>query len=815
MRKIILSFILLVVSSVAFAGDHANPADFGITDLQYRVSETNQYIQKHLKKAGINQFAHQRDYIKVSTQQVIRENQDALYSSAVVDVSGGATIKVPEYPGYSIIQVIDMQNYSIATVYPGQSVHITSADLSFGDYVYLNARTRPVDGANSLDGAHKQQDAFVIEAKNSRPYSPPQEVVSDEKLLEVRTALIKDVGKGKIKDLTTLMGTPDMVDHQGHLYATAYGWGGLPIQDAAYLPIPVRAEGDVCSSVTIDPPPVNYDKGGFWSITTYNKRGWLAVDNAAIFNQDAVTNGDGTITVRFNCTGQPNTIETVDGFAVVLRMYMPTSTKEAREYLANAMGRYIVSANHKNQVLTDIIVPKVATDVPQFVAGSPLSTAYIEAVGKIAYLWGWPMVNMRSRHKLFSRAPGHVLFGGIIPFAPIGQLSMLSDYLEPQQRFITSPNQDVVYGAGFLSLDEQPVIIQVPDFGDRFWVYQVIDQRTDSYAEIGAQYNTEPGHYLLVGPHWQGDTPEGVKGVFQSSTNIGAIFPRVFQDDTAEDHEAIQSILNQIMVYPLSEYTGEMKTIEWQKLPTLENKNAGGTNETRWVNPETFFDKLPGIMREVPPLPGEEALYGWIQSIIDAAKNNPELKQALIDSTKSAEKEIISAMFEFRNNGVTAGNGWRTQKNAAQFGIDYFQRTATAKGNMFSNRGEETMYFGADFASDGQRLNGKQGYTVTFAKGQLPPVKGFWSFTLYNEAHFFAPNELNRFSLGTKNKNLVFNADGSLTIYVQADNPGKNKENNWLPAPKDENFSLYIRAYWPEASILTGEWIPPKIEAKN
>ncbi|MCK4507603.1 MAG: DUF1254 domain-containing protein, partial [Desulfuromonadales bacterium] len=254
MGKTFSTLILLVISSVAFAAEYATPDDFGITDVQYRVSETNHYINKHLKKAGINQFAHQRNFVNVKTQQVIRENQDALYSSAVVDVSSGATVTVPDYPDYSIIQVIDMQNYSIATVYPGQSVHITPEDLSFGDYVYLNARTRPADDAENLDAVHKQQDSFIIKAENSRPYSSLKEVVSYEKLLEVRTALIKDVAKGKIKDLTTLMGTPDVVDRQGHLYATAYGWGGLPIQDAAYFPVPVRAEGNVCSSVTIDPP---------------------------------------------------------------------------------------------------------------------------------------------------------------------------------------------------------------------------------------------------------------------------------------------------------------------------------------------------------------------------------------------------------------------------------------------------------------------------------------------------------------------------------------------------------------------------------
>ncbi|MNE63680.1 hypothetical protein D3C80_1590450 [compost metagenome] len=100
---------------------------------------------------------------------------------------------------------------------------------------------------------------------------------------------------------------------------------------------------------------------------------------------------------------------------------------------------------------------------------------------------------------------------------------------------------------------------------------------------------------------------------------------------------------------------------------------------------------------------------------------------------------------------------------------------------------------------------------MTFAKGKLPPVKGFWSLTLYNEHHFFAPNDLGRYSVGTKNKSLKANADGSLTLYVQSTSPGKDKESNWLPAPKDADFSLYIRAYWPEAATLNGQWTPPPV----
>ena len=456
-------------------------------------------------------------------------------------------------------------------------------------------------------------------------------------------------------------------------------------------------------------------------------------------------------------------------------------------------------------------LPKTAAEVPGPVPGAPLGKEYVAAVGRFAYIWGWPLANMQNRHKMFSLAPEPGLMGGLLPVAPIGQASMLSDYIKPEQRFVTSPNQDVVYGAGFLSLDTQPVIVQVPDFGDRFWVYQIVDQRTDSFAWLGKQYGSKPGLYLLVGPNWKGEAPAGIVKVFRSTTNIGAIFPRVFQDDNAEDRSAIQPLLNQVMVYPLGECTGKLKTKNWKTIPTFPQAEKQGSGETQWVVPAKFFDQLASVMDQVPALPGEQALYAWIRSVLDAAAKDPVLKAVLLETAAATETELIKPMFEFRNNGVEAGNGWRTQKNAACFGTDYFQRTACAKGNMFSNMPNETMYFGQDFDSDGVRLSGTKAYTVTFAKGETPPTDGFWSLTLYNEAHFFAPNVLNRFSLGTKNKSLKTNSDGSLTIYVQASSPGADKESNWLPAPK-EPFSLYIRAYWPKAEITDGKWTPPAIK---
>ena len=457
--------------------------------------------------------------------------------------------------------------------------------------------------------------------------------------------------------------------------------------------------------------------------------------------------------------------------------------------------------------------PESPSDVKSTPPGTVMTKEYVEMVGRLAYVFGWPLVNNLNRAEAVKGLPEPGRLGGIVPVSPPGYVSMLTDYIDAAERFVTCPNQDTVYGAGFQRLDSKPVVVQVPDFADRFFTYQITDARTDSFASIGKQHGTKPGFYLLVGPNWKGEVPDGINAVYRSQTDLATVFPRVFQDDTPEDKAAIQPLLSQIMVYPLSEFDGKMKTKDWTKTPSFPSA-GGGSGETKWVDPEKFFDQLPQLMKEIPPLPGEESLYGMIQSVLDAASKDPAIKETLVQTAVSAEEEIIRPLFEFRNNGRPVGNGWTSPPNGARWGTDYLSRAATARSNMYDNAPEETRYIYTDFDSAGERLNGVNRYTVTFAKGELPPVDGFWSLTLYNKEHLFEPNRLNRFSLGTKSKSLKYNEDGSLTLYYQNKSPGADLETNWVPAPKDE-FSLYIRAYWPKAPILDGSWIPPKVERLN
>jgi hypothetical protein len=333
------------------------------------------------------------------------------------------------------------------------------------------------------------------------------------------------------------------------------------------------------------------------------------------------------------------------------------------------------------------------------VPGTRMTEDYVRSIGRLAYLWGWPLVNMRNRLSIIENLPGPGLLAGVVPGAPPGSSCVLHDYITPAERLVACPNQDVVYGIGIIDAQRGPAVVQVPDFGGRFWVYQTVDQRTDSFVRLGAMYQTKPGLYLLAPTSWDGAVPDGITGEFRFDTRIAVCIPRVFMDDTDSDRAATQPVIDQVMMYPLSEYTGRLRTTDWSAAPTFP---AGGA---------TSGD---GLL-----LPGPRRARG-------AAGRVPLL-------------------------------------------------------------------------------------ALTFPANQLPPVRGFWSLTLYNEHHFFHPNELNRYSLGTKNAGLHHAADGSLTLTASAAPPHDDElRSNWLPAP-DGPFSLYLRAYWPEPQILDGTWTPPPV----
>src|SRR5262245_25785637 len=295
-----------------------------------------------------------------------------------------------------------------------------------------------------------------------------------------------------------------------------------------------------------------------------------------------------------------------------------------------------------------------ATVVSGPVRGTRITEPYARLVARDTYFWAWTLSNVYNRRRGFEslKEPGKL--GGVLPAAPPNRITMLTDYILPSQREVCCPNQDVAYGAGPLALDLSPVVVQVPDFGDRFWVYQIVDLRTDSFADLGKMYGSKPGFYLLSGPRFKGDMPKGINEVFTSKTNTGFICPRVYMDDTAEDRKAIQPVISQMDVYPLSAFDGKVKKRDWASVPSYPAPPPtpdGG--EAPKVHPDTFFDDLRMLLEDAPPLPGEEVRYAEALSLVAAAQADPKIKAAIIDEAKTAQEELIEPLLQFRNYGLS------------------------------------------------------------------------------------------------------------------------------------------------------------------
>src|SRR5262245_21208536 len=273
------------------------------------------------------------------------------------------------------------------------------------------------------------------------------------------------------------------------------------------------------------------------------------------------------------------------------------------------------------------------------VAGTKITEEYARLVARNAYFWAWPLVNVYNRRLSYEKV-SEIVMAGPVPAAPVNRLGMLTNYIVPEERIVACPNQDVGYGAGSFALDVSPVVIQVPYFGDRFWMYQIVDLRTDSFADVGKMYGTTPGFYLLVGPNWNGEVPTGITKVFRASTNTGYIIPRVFQDDSPEDNKLVREVTQQVMMYPLAQFDGEMKSHDWSQVTHVES-TSGGDEEVKWVVPEKFFDVLPKVLADAPPMPGEEARYAELRAVLAAAEHDSKVKAALAEAAVSADKALV------------------------------------------------------------------------------------------------------------------------------------------------------------------------------
>jgi hypothetical protein len=434
-------------------------------------------------------------------------------------------------------------------------------------------------------------------------------------------------------------------------------------------------------------------------------------------------------------------------------------------------------------------------------------------IAKEAYIYGFPMVdNYRIQYAYFvdKQGPEYKL--------PWNQLLNIPRVYTPEDKAIQTPNSDTPYSMVGLDLRGEPMVLTVPVIEkERYFSIQFIDAYTHNFDYLGSRATgNHGGNFLIAGPNWKGETPKGFTKVIRSETEfVFAIYrTQLFNPGDLDNVKKVQAGYK---AQPLSAFLGQpapkaAPAIDFIKpLTPAEQKSS-----------VVFFNILNFILKFTPTVPSETALMERFAKIgvgagknFDAAKLTPEVKQAIEQGIADAWKEYNEFKSTQVDSGkVTSGDMFGTREYLKN---NYLYRMSAAILGIYGNSKAEAMYpvYSVDVA--GEKLNAtKDRYTLRFAPGQLPPVNAFWSLTMYDvPTSLLVTNPLNRYLLNAPMlPQFKKDADGGLTLYIQNESPGKDKEANWLPAPKG-TFWMAMRLYWPKNEALNGEWTAPRLKREQ
>jgi hypothetical protein len=449
---------------------------------------------------------------------------------------------------------------------------------------------------------------------------------------------------------------------------------------------------------------------------------------------------------------------------------------------------------------------KVAQDAKELEA---LETA------KDAYIYAYPLMTME-----FTRRVSTNVASPEGTKAPMGQFAKLRQYPDASFNTVTAPNADTLYTITFFDVSKEPWVISIPDLKGRYALFPMLDGWTDVFQVPGKRTTgTGPQKYAITGPGWSGTLPTGVTE-YKSPTGMVWLLGRIYCTGTPDDYKTVHAIQDAMTVVPLSSfgkpYTPAPGTVD----PSIDMKTAV-REQVNAMDGASYFKLFAELLKTNPPNADDAPMVAKLAKIgivpgqdFDATKLDPAVAAGIAKAPKPAQDKIPAWMKE----GIVAGdskleNGWMFTTKTGLYGTNYLQRALITWIGLGANRPQDAIYPTSEGPDIAAKYNGANKYVLHFDKGQMPPVDGFWSVTMYNAQYFFVANPLNRYNVSQRNK-FITNADGSTDIYIQADSPGKAKEANWLPSPKDD-FVLMMRLYWPkekDPTILNGSWKIPGVK---
>jgi hypothetical protein len=391
----------------------------------------------------------------------------------------------------------------------------------------------------------------------------------------------------------------------------------------------------------------------------------------------------------------------------------------------------------------------------------------------------------------------------------------------PDDRFrqVIRPNADTLYSAAWFDLSKEPVLLHVPDTKGRYYIMQFMDAWSETLTSPGKRTTgTGEGWFALVGPGWKGQLPEHVKRI-DCPTNTAWLIGRT-QTNGPGDFDFVHAIQQSYKLAPLSTYPQGSSPLPIADLAQLPpGANVPPPAQVARMSATEFFQLFAQLLAKNPPHAEDASLVQRLATIgIVAGKPFPaveltaEQRRAIAEGAEAAATALAGFDGSKQPTGTT---GWSLPGKYGRYGTNYMVRALAARFFLGVLPPEDAVYLSCLKDSTGQPFQGAQRYSMHFEKGQVPPVKAFWSLTLYDNDGYFAANPLKRFAIGDRDA-LKFNGDGSLDLYIQHDSPGADRESNWLPAPPAGfGFNLALRMFWPDDQVVKGAWTPPPVVAAS
>lgn len=438
-----------------------------------------------------------------------------------------------------------------------------------------------------------------------------------------------------------------------------------------------------------------------------------------------------------------------------------------------------------------------------------LSPAEATELGTEAYVYGYPLVTMEMTRRVMTNV---VQPDGTR--APMGHLVRMRHYPTAQFRDVTAPNADTLYTTAWLDVGAEPWILSLPDANDRYYLMPMLDAWTTVFQVPGKRTTgTKAQTYAITGPGWKGTLPAGVVE-YKSPTALVWLLGRIYCTGTPEDYEAVHAMQDAISLVPLSSYGKAYTPPAGAVDPKIDMKTAV-REQVNSLDVATYFGMMAELMKANPPAAADAPMVAKLAKLgivpgqpFEIAKLDP----AVADALRAIPKPAFAKILGYFEQAGTRQNGWVFTTKTGLYGTDYLNRAMITAIGLGANRPQDAVYPTTEVDAQGKPYDGTKPYVVHFAKGALPPVNGFWSLTMYDKDFFFVDNPLDRYTLSARNA-LKQNADGSVDLYLQHENPGPEKESNWLPTPAGR-FIPMLRLYWPKEtppSIIDGTWTIPAV----